>query len=513
MIRDLHQQAQSALSRRDYQRTHQCCLQILKTTPGFADAWFMLGMIAADHGQVLKARELFGKSLLHDPDNPEYLTQTAKCDVLLNRHVNGVKLADRALKRELKSPQLLDTLGVCYSQIGLHHKAVYCFNLAVKSQPDNAGYQFNLATALKFIGQMDKAIEALKKCLDLSPAHAGAHYTLSDLAPGSVAIERLIEYFANADTAKDKSALGHALAREYEHKKDFLQATKCLTMAKQANFAERHYDFDDDRCLFNALKQPVALSNPGFPSDEPIFVVGMPRTGTTVVERILSNHAQVTSIGETQHFAKLVKQMSGVPSGNIIDAATIAACSELDFAALGKRYIESTRALSGQTARFVDKMPLNALYAGLIHRALPNARIICLDRNPLDTIVSNFRQPFGANEGYYDYSSDWHTAAKYYESFNELMAYWQSTLPERFYRISYEALVNAPEKEGKKLFDFCRLDWHRDCLDIGANSQPVATASAAQVRKAISNRSVGQWRNYGAFIPGDIVQTHEQCSP
>jgi hypothetical protein len=214
------------------------------------------------------------------------------------------------------------------------------------------------------------------------------------------------------------------------------------------------------------------------------------------VERIISKHPDVTSAGELQNFGLLLKEFSATSSPYVIDAETIGAACNIDFEALGQKYIESTRVLTGATPRFVDKMPLNFLYTGFILSAFPQAKIVCLDRNPLDTVVSNFRQLFAVNFSYYNYSYDLATSARYYLLFKRLIAFWQEKYPDNFYLVNYEKLVNSPAEEAKKLIHFCGLTW-QDCLvDIHKNTSPVATASAVQVRSPINNKAVGSWKKY-----------------
>ncbi len=168
---------------------------------------------------------------------------------------------------------------------------------------------------------------------------------------------------------------------------------------------------------------------------------------------------------------------------------------------LGADYLASTRPLTGATPRFVDKMPLNVLYAGLIHRALPNARIVCLRRDPMDVCLSNFRQLFATGFSYYDYAYDLEDVARYYVGFDRLVAHWRRTLPaDRFTEIAYEDLVADQEGATRRLLAFCALRWDPRCLDFHENRAPVATASSVQVRRPLYSTAVGRWRRYGEAL-------------
>jgi len=510
-IKTLHQQAQVALNKGQYQQAHQHLIAILQQDNRFADGYFLLAMIASAHHNLGKAIELIKQANTLAPNNAEYLAQLAKHYAQLNDHVQALHYAELAAK--LISPATtsltLDTLGVAYSQMGLHEKALVFFNQAVALNDKNPHYFFNLGASLKFTGDFDQARKAYEKTIALAPNYYKAHAALTGL--GGISAEsnhlpQLEQLFAQTQQADDRLYIGHALAREYEALNNFDKAFYYLDRAKQFKLKHFNYSFAEDNALFNSLhshfKNRQVSSTSGFATDEAIFVVGMPRSGTTLVERIISQHSDVTSAGELQHFGLLLKKMAATTTNRVIDADTIQATKNIDFTELGKAYINSTRAITGKTARFVDKMPLNVLYVGFILQALPQAKIICLDRNPLDTIVSNFRQLFAVNQSYYSYSYDLASTTEFYLGFKALAELWLALYPENFYLINYEKLVNEPLKEAKKLINFCQLPWQDQCVNIDKNAAPVATASALQVRSPINNRSVGNWQKYDAYLNG-----------
>ncbi|MFT6692090.1 MAG: tetratricopeptide (TPR) repeat protein [Colwellia sp.] len=506
-IKTLHQQAQKALNQGLYQQAHQLLILILQQDKFFADAYFLLAMIASAHHKSVKAIELIKQANLLAPNNAEYLSQLAKHYALENDHVQAVHFAELAARLTSKSSLTLDTLGVAYSQMGLHEKAVSFFKKAVAINNNNPNYFYNLGASLKFTGDFDGAKNAYEKTISMVPNYYKAHAALTGLgniSADSNHITQLEQLFSQAQKVDDKLYLGHALAREYESLKDFDKAFYYLNSAKKLKLEQFKYSIDEDKELFNSLK--IYFQNDdhaptkGFETDEPIFVVGMPRSGTTLVERIISQHSEVTSAGELQHFGLLLKKMAKTTSNRVIDAETITATKHINFAELGNAYIESTRAITGKTAKFVDKMPLNVLYVGFILQALPKAKIICLDRNPLDTIVSNFRQLFAVNQSYYSYSYDLESTTEFYLLFKQLATLWLKLYPENFYFINYEKLVNAPVNEARQLIKFCNLPWQEQCVNIHQNSAPVATASALQVRSPINNRSVGNWKKYDTYL-------------
>jgi len=222
----------------------------------------------------------------------------------------------------------------------------------------------------------------------------------------------------------------------------------------------------------------------------------MPRSGTTLVERIISSHDSVTSAGELQDFGMSIKELTQTKSNKVLDIETITAAYDLDFEALGKTYLNRTRTITGDAPHFIDKLPFNFFYVDLIKRALPNAKIICLLRNPMDTCIGNYRQLFTINNPYYGYSLNLKTTAQFYSEFHQLAHHWQSQENSNFMLLNYEDLVAEPIQQIKKIIKFCDLPWQESCLNFHTNKAPVSTASKVQVREPINNKALGRWKKY-----------------
>ncbi len=492
--------AQKFITTKQYKLAHQCIIELLQFDKFHADGYFLLAIIASEHNNFKKAIVLIEQAIVLAPERAEYIAHLAKHYVFINDYVKAKQLCEKAESFDKLNSLELDTIGVVYSKMGLHHCAINNFKKAVVLAPNNASFHFNLAVSLKFTGDFESAKNAFEKTIDLAPNYYKAYSSLASL--GEVNSKYQDKILAlNTDKLQPDDALyiGHAQARIYEKQKNYQQAFQALNQAKIAKLAHLNYRIADDQKIFSSLKSVFSEPQTGKTTekaDEPIFVVGMPRSGTTLVERILSNHADVTSAGELQNFGLLVKELSATSSPFVIDPETIETASKIDFKALAQRYLASTRVITGETARFVDKMPLNFLYVGFIVSAFPNAKIVCLDRSPLDSIVSNFRQLFSVNFSYYNYAYDLETTAEYYLLFKDLIAFWCEKFPENFYVVNYQSLVNSPVEEAKKLVNFCQLSWQDSLVDIENNSSPVATASAVQVRSPINNQSVGNWQRY-----------------
>jgi len=238
----------------------------------------------------------------------------------------------------------------------------------------------------------------------------------------------------------------------------------------------------------------AAAGGQGDPSVEPIFIIGMPRSGSTLVEQILASHPQVYGAGESREFHHLVNNFA--PGRSYLDAVTDLTGPELQR--FGELYLTRVRPADSTPARITDKLLINFLYAGLIHLALPNARIIHTRRDPADTCLSCFTKLFSVGQ-YFSYELG--ELGRYYRAYQRLMDHWRSVLPSRvLIEVDYEAVVADPETQVRRLLAHCGLDWDPACLDFHHSERAVRTASAVQVRQQIYGQSVGRWRKYAPFL-------------
>ncbi|MET0337549.1 MAG: sulfotransferase [Caulobacter sp.] len=493
------------LSKGEYREAHALCLEVLRRDSGSAQAWFLLGILTAQHSNHAKAAQLFERAANLDPASARTHAHLGRTLVALNQQDTARQAADRAAACDPQDALTLDTIGVVYSRTGFHDRAVDFFEKAYALDPKSASFAYNLASARQFLGDFEGAEVAYAAALRLDPGYFKAWSSRVALAKQTPAANFASELEALFDPeAEDPDPalhIGHALAKTYEDLGDHRASLTWLNRAKAAKRRQLAYDHAEDASIYAAAARAAGEGGSGCLSSEPIFVVGLPRTGTTLVDRILSSHPEVTSAGELSNFALIAKRMTGTSSNRVLDAETLEAAVDLDMAVLGQAYIDSTRPLTEPGGRFVDKMPLNAVYAGLIHRALPNARIVCLRRGAMDSVLSNYRQLFATGFSYYNYAYDLAETARYYVLFDRLMTRWRATLPpDRFTEIAYEDLIADQESETRRLLAFCGLDWDARCLAFHENPNPVATASSVQVRSPLHAGSIGRWRRYGEAV-------------
>ncbi|WP_354292017.1 sulfotransferase [Sphingomonas sp. PvP055] len=466
-----------------------------------ADARFVLGLADAVQGRV-SAGIAHLEAAIAVASRAEYLAQLARLLILVRRDGEARVAAEAAVAAGPEDALTYDTIGCIHARLGDHQAALRCFEPAVAEDGANLEYRYNLALALGFVGRTAEATAQYEILLARAPRHGRAHYALSGLAkatPATNNITRLEAVLAEQPSPDDALRIRYALAKEYDDVGDAERAFRHLSAANTAHKVRIAYDFSSDAAIFDAIEaafgDPTFFSGPSQVEDAPIFVIGMPRTGTTLVDRILSSHPDVHSAGELQAMPLAIKQLSGTRSRLITDPETIRASGALSPDAVGRAYMaHATQHRRRADGRFIDKLPANFLHVGYIARALPHASIVCLRRNPMDTVWSNYKNLFATTSAYYAYSHDLVDTARYYARFDRLMALWDRLLPGRVLQLGYEALVAQQERESRRLFAHCGLDWTDSALDFHTNTAAVATPSAAQVRRPMYRDSVERWR-------------------
>jgi tetratricopeptide (TPR) repeat protein len=394
--------------------------------------------------------------------------------------------------------RVLQGVGRIYSHLNLHVDAERCYARAAALSPGEPQALYNWATCLTALGQLEAAELRLNQVVALAPDDHDAQYNRSILRRQSLErnhVDELRQAWSDwRRTPTARIALGYALAKELEDLQRYSESFAALKAAADmrrrllsyrvehdvATMAQIAQAFDADYC-----RRPV---HSGSRSVRPIFIVGLPRSGTTLVDRILSSHSQVASRGESSDLAAILMRLAGaVPDRRTL----VQRATALDAAHLGRSFC--ARLPRTGAPQVIDKTPLNFLYLGLIAGAMPDAAIIHVRRHPLDVCYAMYKTLFRMA---YPFSYDLSDLACYYSAYNTLMQHWRDTLGTRLIEIDYESLVADQEGETRRLLDACGLPWEERCLEFHRNESPTLTASAAQVRQPLYNSSVGLWRHY-----------------
>jgi Sulfotransferase family/Tetratricopeptide repeat len=471
--------------------------------PQYAPGWRAASGVALQMGDASAALTLIERALALTPKDGRSLLQKAHTLRALRRQSEALEIANKVRPLLNDDAAALDLLGSFYSLTGEQRLALEAYDRALQLAPRNIPITFNRATVRRFLGQLGAAEEDYDQVIAGRPNDYEAYKNRSDLRTQTRErnhIAELQQVLARGFSDwRGEVQIRYALAKELE---DLGEYARSWTFLEQgARLRRRHLKYDIDRdvetvsWIVDAFPDGPPPALPGFASQEPIFIVGLPRSGTTLVERILGSHSTVYSAGELNDFSQALVDAVVAAGGSrsIQRRELVARSANIDFEALGRDYLQRTRPATGSTPHFTDKMPLNYLYCGIIRRALPNARIVHLTRHPLAVCYAIFKTLF--KDGY-PFSYDLGEIARYYVSYRKLMDHWRATMPGVVLDLSYEKLVSDQVGETRGLLEFCGLEWEEACLAFHRNPTPTTTASATQVRQSLYDSSIAQWRHY-----------------
>jgi tetratricopeptide (TPR) repeat protein len=432
----------------------------------------------------------------------------AQCLMGLGEKASALAAAQRAEEYAPSEPIILDAVATLYGYAQDLTRSLSAYDRAVAAEPGNSQFRYNRASVRCFAGDLEGAEQDYDECISLNPRDFEAYKNRSDLHSQSRGHNHVAELHAQLSAGisdwRGEVQLRYALAKELEDLGDYTASFEELRRAASQRRGHMRYDVAADLNMVQWIIEayPQALpATVNAPQDSPIFVLGLPRSGTTLVERILSSHSALVSAGELDSFALAlvdqVRRASG--SSQMARQDLVRRSAQVDFVALGAEYLKRAYAACLGATRFIDKMPLNYLYCELIRRALPRAKIIHVSREPMAVCYAMYKALF---KDAYPFSYDLQDIARYYAGYRRLMDHWQALMPDGIHTIRYEALVADQAGESRRLLDFCGLEWQESCVQFHKNPSAATTASAAQVRRPIYDSSVAQWRHYEAQLAG-----------
>ncbi|MDX1517393.1 MAG: sulfotransferase [Woeseiaceae bacterium] len=480
------------------------CEQLNREHPDYAPGWHTASRLALQLNNLPIALSAIDRALALEPNATPWLLQRGLCLAKLRRIPELEAVVATLAGRNMTSAYECSTLALLYTELGRRGDAVELYESAARLNPDEPKHYYNLACLQRSLGDIAAAERNFDRTLELDPADYEAMKIRSELRTQTAdnnhvdALEELLH--AGLTDPRGKTQVCYALAKELEDLGEHERSFRYLKQGADSRRSYMRYDVQRDIDTMASIRDVFSVdlfeqAHAGIDNDEPIFIVGMPRTGTTLVERILASHSDVFAAGELTNFAvemmRLARQAAGDRQLDRNELVQLTA--ELDFAQLGKAYVDGTRPFTGHTPKFIDKLPLNFLYVGLIRLALPNAKIVNLVRHPLDTCYAIYKQLF---VDAYPFSYDLVELARYYAAYDQLMRHWDTVLPGVIHKVTYESLVADQETEARRLVDSCGLDWQSQCLALYENPEASLTASTVQVRKPVYSSSVGKWRHY-----------------
>jgi len=458
-------------------------------------AAFGLGAALLELGNADEALAMLQRAVELDSQSAEAHAALGRVLDRLTRWDEAVAAFEKSLALHPADPHTLLALGGALSRLDRRGELRDWLTKAIAAEPDTAMLHGMLAGQLLAFGQLDAAVQAMDRMIALDPQNGLAHAFLSDMkvyAPDDPQLAALEAAASRSASAEERCVVRYALAKAYA---DVGRMAESFDLYLEANRLRRRmlgYDVAQTLSEFRRIESvftPELMrtrQGAGDPSDRPVFIVGVMRSGTTLVEQILASHPRVHGIGERPDFrAAATRPMQLFPE----QAANFSAA---DLRRIGEDYLRLAAAGARDAARITDKTLNNDVFVGLIHLVLPKARIVHVVRDAVDTCLSAFATNFGAA---YPYTTDLSDLGRTYRAQRRMMAHWRRLLPQSaMLEIRYENIVADIEGEARRLLDFCGLDWDPAVLAFDKSPRAVWTASAAQIRRPLYRSSVGRWR-------------------
>jgi tetratricopeptide (TPR) repeat protein len=484
---------------------------ILKRNPADVSAMRMLADIGMRLSQYQDARNLLERCLELAPD---YHLARHNLTVLLLRRQEleaALQQVNTLLQHDSTNPNYLILKASVLVRRGEHREALAIYEKILANYPDQAQAQLNYGHTLKTVGRLDDAIAAYQRSIDLKPDMGEAYWSLANLktyrfSDAQVSAMRAA-VTSEGGNAEDQSHLGFALGKALEDRGEYDESFRFY---KRGNAIRRiQQPFNADKNMLNTVRQIKTCTREFFAQREgagctapdPIFIVGLPRAGSTLLEQILASHSQVDGTAELPDIIALSRKLGGRQRDK---AATLypeilADLSTGQRLELGQGYIDSTRIQRGSSPYFIDKMPNNFMHIGLIHLILPQARIIDARRHPMAGCFAGYKQLFAQGQ---TYTYDLTDVGYYYRNYVRLMDHWDEALPARVLRVQYEDMVTDAETQIRRLLDYCGLPFEEQCLRFYETDRAIRTPSSEQVRQPIFTHGLEQWRNYEQHLDG-----------
>jgi len=435
----------------------------------------------------------------------------------LGRAADAENLVCQAIELETGVADAYDSLAFVSLALRAHERANRLYRCATEVDPRTPRFWYNLACSERSFGRLAEAEAACDRAIELDPAQYPSYLLRSELRVQSTDanhVESLEALLARPDLSfQGRLFLGYALGKELDDLQRFDAAFRWFSAAAQARRSRLQYDIGADElklrriaAVYSGDAAGVGNESHVVDSSRYIFVLGLPRTGTTLVERILTGLAGVTTNGETENFSRSLLEATPAGSADIFERAARAPPDAVAMA-YARRANGPDDHGTAAPKKIVEKLPMNYLYLGAIRRALPEARIVLLRRSPLDSCFAMYRTLFREA---YPFTYDFEDLARYYAAYDRLMHHWRALLGDRLLEVVYEDLVREPSRVGAGLARHCGLVWSDEAINIQNNAAVSLTASAAQIRRPIYGTSSGRWRHYQAHLQGliEALRTH-----
>lgn len=481
----------------------------ISLNPRYLEAHNNLASIYHSEERDVDALRQLAEALKLEPQNARSLLLTARIQAKRNAYDLAEKACLFVLDKEPGNGEALTVLGSIKHELDKFDEALALMEQAVACDPPSSEAHYFYGICLKSVGRLEEAKEQLLKGLDLNGSMYGAYANLNDLVDYSkdkAMFKRLQDVMESLDNQRNPGMLPlhYAYGKALEDKKQYEKALEHYIIGGEIKRTQLNYDEAEIFTFFADIKKAfpaeVFSDRPcaGLSDARPLFIIGMPRSGSTLVEQIISSHKHVYGAGEVKYFADALHRLRGRFPALSRFPAMFEELGPKQFDILGKTYLDALIAPAGDALRVTDKLLTNYFFVGILHLLFPNAKFINTRRNPVDTCLSAFTKLFKDDM---PHSYDLRELGRYYREYDALMQHWESVLPAGVLKVvDYEDVVADTEGRARDLIDFVGLEWDEACLAFHESKRPVKTASVTQVRKPIYKSSLERGKKYGAGL-------------
>jgi tetratricopeptide (TPR) repeat protein len=489
--------------------------QILTRHPDNVSAMRLWARLGIEQKRYAEAEVLLRRAVEVAPGFSRAWTDLCKVQFEQEYHDDTIKSAKRLITLNPRAPDGHIWLAAASASSGLHGDAVEAFDAALEIEPDHVGALCGKGNACRTFGDQGAAIAAFRKSIKVNPLHAEAYWSLANMKTFRFEDQEVDHMLALLGDERipleGQVQLNNALGLEFDGRGEFDRAFEFIDHGNILRRGEEFYDRVENEekvdLSIDAFSQQFLEDNAGNgdPEPAPIFIVGLPRSGSTLLEQILSSHSMVDGTHELADLGKIIRSNPQFTGPRLRYPTSIANIDTDGFERLGNEYIERTRRYRGDRAFFTDKNPNNFAHVGLLQLILPNAKIINARRHPLDSCFGSYKQLFAQGQ---PFTYNLVEIGEYYLQYQRLMDHWHEVLPGKVLDVHYEDVVADLEGQVKRILEYCELDWEESCLRFHETSRSVKTASSEQVRQPIYSSSVNDWRHYESHL-GALIEVLE----
>lgn len=490
-------------------KAENLCRRFLQSNPKNTDAMRLLAEIAENFGAMEEAEFLLESAVEFEPDlvqlRLDYMQILRRRQKLQGAFAQAKHLFDKDPENTTFQAQM----AICYMQLGDYDTSIKLFEDVKQSEPNNFSNLTSLGHAFKTSGQNKAGIKAYQDAYTSWPSHGEAYFSLANLKTYKFTDKEVADMatqIASADlTYRERIHFLFALGKAYEDRKEFETSFELYTQGNDLGRQQMRYDADKMSIGLAAQMEICTAelfakqSAKGCSANDPIFIVGLPRAGSTLLEQIIASHSQVDGTQELGNILSLAHKMRG--RAHSIEASNypkiLHDVSEEQLKNFGEQFIKETKIHRQDAPFFIDKMPNNFRHIGLIHLILPNAKIIDARRHPMACCFSGFKQHFAEGQ---EFTYGLEQIGKYYRDYVAVMEHWDKVLPNKILRVQYEDVVEDTETQVRRILEYLDLPFEQACVDFHKNKRSVRTASSEQVRQPIFKSGLEQWRNFEPWL-------------